>query len=36
MAHQLLLEEALGLKMTKARAEVTFGAIRTPILQIRA
>jgi hypothetical protein len=27
LTHQLLLEEALGLTMTKARAEVAFRAI---------
>ena len=33
LVHQFLLEEALGLYMTKARAKVAFGAIRAPILR---
>ena len=32
LAHQLVLEKALGLNMAKVRAEVAFGTISGPIL----
>jgi hypothetical protein len=35
LAHETLLEEALGLYMVKARAEVTFGATRSTVMRVR-
>ena len=34
LAHQLVLEEALGLNVAKARAEVALGTISGPILRV--